>query len=53
MARTITQPPDDTRMWKRLIGRAHPDAGGEHELFIWAVSVRDVVWLGPSRRREP
>ncbi len=65
MARTITQPPDDPKMWKRLLGRAHPDAGGEHELFIWAASVRDVVCesslcagaspestVHPSRRRE-
>jgi hypothetical protein len=30
-------------MWRRLISRAHPDAGGDHELFIWTGAVRDVV----------
>jgi len=53
-------------MWRRLGGRAHPDGGGDHELFIWTVAVRDVVCSSrdqdavnpepddhPSRRREP
>jgi len=53
-------------MWRRLVGRAHPDAGGAHDLFIWAVAVRDVMCNlrdhgavipepedHPSRRREP
>jgi hypothetical protein len=53
-------------MWRRLLARAHPDAGGTHELFIWAAVVRDVLCGGelgseiprrerrkqPSRRRE-
>jgi hypothetical protein len=52
-------------MWRRLVGRAHPDAGGDDDLFIWAVAVRDVVCSSslhasvnpepedhPSRRRE-
>ncbi len=65
MARTTTRPPDDPRMWKRLLSRAHPDAGGAHELFIWTTAVRDVVCssslrgaaspeptVHPSRRRE-
>jgi hypothetical protein len=43
MARTPTHPPNHRGMWRRLIGRAHPDAGGAHDLFIWAVTVRDVV----------
>jgi hypothetical protein len=30
-------------MWRRLLARTHPDAGGTHELFIWAGVVRDVV----------
>jgi hypothetical protein len=53
-------------MWRRLLARAHPDAGGRHELFIWAGAVRDVVCSlslpgagnpepedHPSRRRDP
>jgi hypothetical protein len=43
MARTPTLPPDHSGMWRRLISRAHPDAGGDHELFIWTGAVRDVV----------
>jgi hypothetical protein len=62
---TPTHPPNHRGMWRRLIGRAHPDAGGAHDLFIWAVAVRDVMCgltlpAGgkaepedhPSRRRE-
>jgi hypothetical protein len=43
MARTPTRPPTDRVMWRRLVARAHPDAGGDHELFIWTGAVRDVV----------
>jgi hypothetical protein len=62
---TPTHPPNHRGMWRRLIGRAHPDAGGAHDLFIWAVAVRDVMCGSsprgatnpepedhPSRRRE-
>ncbi len=64
--RTPTLPPNDRAMWRRLISRAHPDAGGDHDLFIWSMATRDVVCGGelgseiprrerqdhPSRRRE-
>ena len=66
MTRTPTLPPDDPKMWRRLLSRTHPDAGGSHELFIWTGAVRDVVCRlslhgavnpepadNPSRRREP
>ncbi|MDP9477482.1 MAG: hypothetical protein M3R38_17660 [Actinomycetota bacterium] len=66
MARTPTLPPDHPGMWRRLVARTHPDAGGDHELFIWTGAVRDVVCGlslragaspkaedNPSRRREP
>ena len=33
----------DSRMWRRLLARAHPDSGGDHELFVWTQSVREVV----------
>jgi len=65
MARVPTLPPDHRGMWRRLVARAHPDAGGDHELFIWTWAVRDVVCGlslrgaanpeaadNPSRRRE-
>jgi hypothetical protein len=66
MTRTPTLPLHDRGMWRRLVGCAHPDAGGNHELFIWAVAARDAVCGGkrgaeipkgerqdhPFRRRE-
>jgi len=30
-------------MWRRLLALAHPDAGGEDALFVWAVAVREYV----------
>jgi len=30
-------------MWRRLLSRCHPDAGGDHDLFIWADALRDHV----------
>jgi hypothetical protein len=68
MTRTPTLPIDDRSMWRRFIRPTHPDAGGSHELFIWANAVREFVCGGdlgsggprgehrddhPSRRREP
>jgi len=50
LSRTPTLPPTDPSMWRRLIAKAHPDAGGDHELFIWAGSVKDLVCSG--RRPE-
>ncbi len=65
MARVPTLPPDHRGMWRRLVARAHPDAGGDHELLIWCGVVRNAVCGGelrveskpqpsdnPSRRRE-
>jgi hypothetical protein len=66
MSCTPTLPPNDKGMWRRLVGRAHPDVGGDHDLFIWAVATRTHVCGGelgteipqreprehPSRRRE-
>jgi hypothetical protein len=66
MTRTLTLPLDDRSMWRRLVSRSHPDAGGSHELFIWAVATRDAICGGelgeemprrerreqPSRRRD-
>jgi hypothetical protein len=44
--RTPTLPPDDATMWRRLLSRAHPDAGGDHELFIWTMATRDAMCGG-------
>ena len=43
MTRTPTLPANDPKMWRRLVARAHPDAGGSHELFVWTGAVRDLV----------
>ena len=43
MTRTPTLPADDPKMWRRLVARAHPDAGGSHELFVWTGAVKDLV----------
>jgi hypothetical protein len=64
--RTVAPPLDEKSMWRKLLARSHPDAGGSHELFIWAGVVRNAVCGGelrveskpqpsdnPSRRREP
>jgi hypothetical protein len=40
-------------MWRRLLGRAHPDAGGSHELFIWTVATRDAICGGELSSEIP
>ncbi len=30
-------------MWRRLLALAHPDRAGDHDLFIWAASLREHV----------
>ena len=40
---------EDRRMWRLLLARLHPDAGGDHDLFAFACAVRDEV----SRGRHP
>ncbi len=35
--------PNDQRMWRLLLARLHPDAGGDHELFVFASTVKDSV----------
>jgi hypothetical protein len=53
MARTPTHPPNDRSMWRRLVGRAHPDAGGSHKLFIWAVATRGAICGGELGEEIP
>jgi hypothetical protein len=35
--------PTDRAMWRRLLARVHPDAGGDDELFVWAKSLEELV----------
>lgn len=56
--RTQTRPLDDPRLWRRLLSRAHPDAGGDHDLFIWTGTVKDAVCggelqIGPKSPAKP
>ena len=43
----MTYTPDrsltDRPVWRKLIARTHPEAGGEHELFIWASELKENV----------
>ena len=32
---------EDRRMWRLLLARLHPDAGGDHDLFTFACTLRD------------
>jgi hypothetical protein len=38
-----TGPFEDRRTWRRLLARLHPDAGGDHELFLFACALKDEV----------
>jgi len=40
---------EDRRMWRLLLARLHPDAGGDHALFAFACAVREEV----SRGKHP
>jgi hypothetical protein len=53
MTHTPTLPPNDRSMWRLLVSRSHPDAGGSHELFIWAVATRDAVCGGELEAEIP
>ena len=33
----------DRRAWRLLLARLHPDAGGDHELFLFACALMDKV----------
>jgi hypothetical protein len=39
-------PFEDRRMWRLLLARLHPDAGGDHDLFAFACAVRDEMSRG-------
>jgi hypothetical protein len=34
-------PFEDRHMWRLLLARLHPDAGGDHELFLFAHALRE------------
>jgi hypothetical protein len=32
---------EDRHMWRLLLARLHPDAGGDHELFLFAYALKE------------
>lgn len=38
---------EDRRTWRRLLARLHPDAGGDHELFLFACALKDELCSRP------
>ena len=45
-------PLGDNRMWRLLLARLHPDAGGDHDLFAFASAIRDEVSGGTATRNN-
>jgi hypothetical protein len=43
---------EDRRMWRLLLARLHPDAGGDHDLFAFACAVRDGLSGASSVARD-
>ena len=59
LSRTLTAPPTDRALWKKLLRHVHPDAGGDGDLFVWVRELQehvagDGVELLPQEvRRDP
>jgi hypothetical protein len=53
VSRIASLPVTDNAMWRKLLAKVHPDAGGEHELFIWTSSVKDHVAGVGIEPRQP
>jgi hypothetical protein len=34
---------EDRHMWRLLLAKLHPDAGGDHELFLFACAVKEGI----------
>ena len=34
-------PLEDRHLWRLILARLHPDAGGDHELFLFAYALRE------------
>jgi hypothetical protein len=44
--KTLTPAATDRSMWRRLLARTHPDAGGDGDLFVWARTLQENVCGG-------
>jgi hypothetical protein len=54
-ARNVDQPTflEDRRMWRLLLAKLHPDAGGDHELFLFACAVKEGISCGRPLGEKP
>ena len=43
---------EDRRMWRLLLTRLHPDAGGDHDLFTFACAMRDEMSSASSLAKD-
>ncbi len=43
---TKSKPLDDRGMWKQILAKTHPDAGGSHEAFLFAQALQEHVLAG-------
>ena len=43
---------EDRRMWRLLLARLHPDAGGDHDLFTFACTIRDEMSSASSMAKD-
>jgi hypothetical protein len=43
VVRTVTAPPTDRGMWRKLLRCVHPDAGGDDALFVWVRNLQEHV----------
>jgi hypothetical protein len=43
---------EDRRMWRLLLARLHPDAGGDHDLFAFACAMRDEMSSASSVAKD-
>lgn len=37
---------EDRHMWRMLLAKLHPDAGGDHELFLFACALKEGICGG-------
>ena len=44
---------EDRHMWRLLLARLHPDAGGDHELFLFACALKEGICGGRTLGRKP
>jgi hypothetical protein len=43
---------EDRHMWRMLLAKLHPDAGGDHELFLFASALKEGVCGGRRLGRK-